>query len=129
MSVVASKSSRLVRGSLMGALLGLGLLLGGCVENGPDVDGQVDTEQVGDLDDALLEGEIVLDDVDGDGDIDSDDIEELLLDLQEAAGQQAPGSDKMLGAPDEGHDPSPQPWTPGHDGDPEKDADAKAHLF
>jgi hypothetical protein len=124
-----SKLARFGLGPLMGALLGLGLLLGGCAENSPDVDDEVDAEQVGELNDALLAGEIELDDVDGDGDIDADDMEELLLDLQ-ASKRSQPGDESSFGAPDEGNDPSPQPWVPADDGDPESDAEAKAsHVF
>ena len=127
---VVSKLSRFGFGPLMGALLGLGLVLSGCAENSPDVDDEVDTEQVGELNDALLAGDVELDDVDGDGDIDADDIEELLADLQ-AFERTQPGEENSFGAPGEGNDPSPNPWNPSDDdSDPEHDAEAKAsHLF
>lgn len=125
MSVVASKLARFGFGPLLGALLGLGLLLGGCAENSPDVDDEVDTEQVGELNEALLAGEIELDDVDGDGDIDAEDLEELLLDLQ-AVQRSNPGEENGIGVPQDGNDPSPQPWSPEDPSDP----DAKtAHLY
>lgn len=125
-----SKLARFALGPLMGALLGLGLLLGGCAENSPDIDDEVDTEQVGDLNDALLAGEIELDDVDGDGDIDADDMEELLLELQ-ASKRSRPGDENGFGAPgdNDGNDPSPQPWAPGDEGDPENDEAKTSHLF
>ncbi len=125
-----SKLARFGLGPLMGALLGLGLLLGGCAENSPDVDDEVDVEQVGELNDALLAGEVELDDVDGDGDIDADDMEELLIDLQTNK-RGGPGEENAFGTPTDGNDPSPQPWIPNEgDPDPDNDADTKAsHLF
>lgn len=129
MSVVASKVTRFGFGPFLGAVLGLGMLLGGCVETGSDVDDDVDSEQVGELKDELLagdseldevDGESELEDVDGDGDIDVNDIE-LLLD-RKAATHSEPGSENSLGAPGQGNDPSPQPWQP-HDDDSATDPD------
>ncbi|NUP08178.1 MAG: hypothetical protein HOW73_19185 [Polyangiaceae bacterium] len=131
MSVVStSKLARVRRGALWAALLGIGMVLGGCVENEPDVDDEADTEQVGGADDALVsddvddEGSIELDDADAHGDIGNADLEEPIQQLESSELRESDPAEG-IGAPRESHDPSPQPWQPVDD-----DQENKAsHLF
>jgi len=123
-------SQRLLARLTVGALLGLGMLLGGCFPTEPGLSGgegdeSVGSENLGEVSEAVLAGEIELEDVDGDGDIDSDDVEELLLDLQEAA-RSKPGSEQGVGPSGEGNDPSPQPWH--DDDDPEAKSSSSSLL-